>query len=93
MNIELTLEQKDFIRRAVETGRVQRAEQAVEQALALWVERERRRTEILEATDRAKASLARGEGVPITPDSMRELAEDVKRRGRARLAASGQAPG
>ena len=37
--------------------------------------------------DAAQASIDRGEGIEITQQSMRELAEDVKRRGRARLAA------
>jgi hypothetical protein len=55
--------------------------------MSRWVERERRRTEILAAVDAAEASLARGEGTVITRESMRELAEDINRRGRARLAA------
>jgi hypothetical protein len=55
--------------------------------MSRWVERERRRTEILAAVDAAEASLARGEGTVITRESMRELAEVVNRRGRARLAA------
>ena len=55
--------------------------------MTLWVERERRRTEILAAVDIAKASIDRGEGIEITQDSMRALAEDVKRSGRAQLAA------
>jgi hypothetical protein len=48
-----------------------------------WIERERRRTEILAAVDVAKASIGRGEGIEITEESMRLLAEDVKRGGRA----------
>jgi hypothetical protein len=39
---------------------------------------------IRHAVDAAEASLARGEGTAITRDSMRKLAEDVSRRGRAR---------
>lgn len=54
---------------------------------SLWEQRERRRSEILAAVDIAHASLERGEGIEITWESMRELAKDVKRRGRARLAA------
>ena len=54
--------------------------------MMLWVERERRRTEILAAVDIAKASIDRGEGMEITQESVRALAEDVKRRGRAQLA-------
>ena len=87
VQVELTAEQRDFIRRAVASGRVRNPEGAVQEALALWVERERRREEILAAIDQAEASLARGEGLVVTKSSMRELAEDVKRRGRARLVA------
>ena len=92
MKIELTPEQQDFVSLALKTGRIQRAEDAVQEAMLLWVERERRRTEILAAVDAAEASLARGEGTVITQESMRELAEDVNRRGRERLAAERQAP-
>jgi Arc/MetJ-type ribon-helix-helix transcriptional regulator len=91
MQIELTSEQQEFIRRAIETGRVKRTEEAVQQALELWVERERTREEILTAIDEAEASLGRGAGIIITKESMTELAEDVKRRGRARLAAEQKA--
>jgi Arc/MetJ-type ribon-helix-helix transcriptional regulator len=87
VEVELTAEQQDFIRRAVASGRVHNAQGAVQEALALWVKRERRREELLAAIDEAEASLARGEGLIITKSSMRELADDVKRRGRARLAA------
>jgi hypothetical protein len=45
------------------------------------------RTEILAAVDIAKASVDRGEGTEITQESMRALAEDVKRCGRTQLAA------
>jgi Arc/MetJ-type ribon-helix-helix transcriptional regulator len=92
MKIELTPEQQDFVRLALKTGRIQHAENAVQEAIALWVERERCRAEILAAVDAAETSLARGEGTVITQESMRELAEDVNRRGRARLAAERGAP-
>jgi len=85
MQIDLTPEQQDFVRQAVESGRFERAEDAVQAAIALWVERERRRTEILAAVEVAKASIGRGEGIEITQESMRALAEDVKRLGRAEL--------
>jgi putative addiction module CopG family antidote len=88
MEIVLTPEQQDFVRRAVESGRFERAEDAVQEALGLWVERERRRAEILAAVDAAQASIERGEGIEITQQSMRDLSEDIKRRGRVRLAAA-----
>jgi putative addiction module CopG family antidote len=87
MEVHLTPDQKVFVRQAIESGRFQREEDAVKEALSLWEERERTRAEVLIAVDEAEASLARGEGRAITQESMRELAEDVKRRGRARLAA------
>ena len=70
----------------IESGRFSHEEEAVQEALSLWEERERRRVEILAALDEADASLARGEGRPITEDSMKALAEDIKQRGRTRLA-------
>ncbi len=87
MDVRVTPDQEAFIRQAIESGRFHRPEDAVEEALNLWESRERTRAELLAAVDQAEASLVRGEGYPITPESMRQLAEDVKRRGRARLEA------
>jgi putative addiction module CopG family antidote len=92
MEVHLTPDQQAFVRQAIESGRFLREEDAVKEALSLWEERERTRAEILVAVDEAESSLARGDGRAITQDSMRELAEDVKRRGRARLAAEEQTP-
>ena len=86
MEVRLTPDQEAFVRQAIESGRLQRAEDAVEEALSLWEERERTRAEILAAVDTAEASLARGEGrVIANKQAVRELASDVKRRARARL--------
>jgi putative addiction module CopG family antidote len=87
MEIELTADQRAFARHAVEAGRLGSEEEAVKEALALWEERERRRVEFRATIDEARASLARGEGRPITQESMRELSAAVKERGRARLIA------
>ena len=86
MNVELSVDQKAFARQAVETGRLHREEDAVQEALDLWEERERNRAQILASVDHAEASLARGKGREITEESMRQLASDVKQRGRLRLA-------
>ncbi len=90
MEVQLTPDQKAFVRQAIGSGRLRREEDAVKEALSLWEERERTRAEVLAAVDEAEASLVRGEGRPITQESMRELAGEVKRRGRARLAAEQQ---
>jgi Arc/MetJ-type ribon-helix-helix transcriptional regulator len=88
MELHLTPDQEAFIRQAIETGRLHREEDAVQEALSLWEERERRRLEILVAVDRAEASLARGEGRRITThEDVTQLAADIKRRGMTRLAA------
>jgi len=85
MEVQLTPHQQAFVRQAIESGRLRHEEDAVKEALSLWEERERRRVEILTAVDEAERSLAHGQALPITRKSIRELAENVKQRGRARL--------
>lgn len=92
MEVQLTPDQKAFVRQAIESGRISREEDAVKEALSLWEERERARAEMLASIDEAEASLARGEGRTLTPETVHELAEGVKGRGRARLAAERQTP-
>jgi putative addiction module CopG family antidote len=87
MEVYLTPDQEAFVRQGIAAGRFQNEADAVAEALALWEERERNRAEILAAVDAAEASIARGEGIEITEQSMRDLAERVKRRGRACLEA------
>jgi Arc/MetJ-type ribon-helix-helix transcriptional regulator len=87
MEVQLTSDQKAFARRAIESGRLRSEEEAVQEALTLWEDRERRRVEFLATLDRSRASLAGGEGRVITQESMRELAAEVRERGRARLIA------
>jgi Arc/MetJ-type ribon-helix-helix transcriptional regulator len=87
MDVQLTSDQKAFARRAIESGRLRTEQEAVIEALALWEERERQRAAFLMTLDDARASFAHGERRLITKDSMRELAEEVKERGRARLLA------
>jgi hypothetical protein len=65
------------------------ADEIVQEAVALWEERENARAlaEFRGSLDKAEASLAQGNGRVITQQSMRELAEEVHQRGLARLAA------
>jgi putative addiction module CopG family antidote len=87
MEVHLTPDQESFVRQAIASGRLSRAEDAIAEAMSLWEERERKRAEFMATLDDARASLARGEGRVITQQSMRELADEVKQRGLARLAA------
>ena len=85
MEIHLTADQEAFIREAIASGRYQRAEEAVQEALSLWEERERLRIEILVSIDKAEASVAAGRGIAITAESMQALAERAKKQGYERL--------
>jgi putative addiction module CopG family antidote len=85
MDVRLSPDQEAFVRQAIEAGRLRNAEDAVREALSLWEERERRRLEIVAAIEEADASIARGEGIEITAESMKALADQVKRSGRERL--------
>ena len=87
MNVDLTQDQRAFIRLAIESGRFRTEDEAVRDALSLWEARERKRAEILAALDEAETSLARGEGRPVTQKAMEALADQVKQQGRRRLAA------
>ncbi|HEY3846176.1 MAG TPA: hypothetical protein VGL95_03575 [Acetobacteraceae bacterium] len=93
MQITLTSDQEAFVLQAIKTGRFHRPEDAVTEALLLWEERELRRAEFIASLDEAEASLDREDGISITQESMKALAEDVKRRGRERRAAQRQPSG
>ena len=90
MDVHLTTNQQALMCQAIESGRVRDANAAVQEALALWEDRELTRADLIASIDAVEASIERGEGIDITEESMRLLAEDVKQRAHARLAA-GQA--
>jgi putative addiction module CopG family antidote len=87
MDVQLTPDQRAFARRAIESGRLHSEQDVVQEALALWEERERQRAEFLLTLEHARTSIARGEGRVVTQESVRQLAQEVKERGRARLLA------
>jgi putative addiction module CopG family antidote len=88
MNVDLTPDQQAFVQKAIESGRLATAEEAIEQALALWERRERRRLEIIAMIDEAEASLARGEGRVFTKETTPALIAEHKERLRQRIAAA-----
>lgn len=71
----------------MESGRLHSEEDAVQEALQLWEDRERKRVVFLATLDDAHNSLLQGAGRVITQESMLQLAQEVKDRGRACLAA------
>jgi Arc/MetJ-type ribon-helix-helix transcriptional regulator len=86
MEVHLADDQKAFIRQAIDMGRYTREEDAVQEAMHLWEKRERTRAGILAAVEVAEVSVAHGAGRAISEVAMQELANEVKQRGRARLA-------
>jgi Arc/MetJ-type ribon-helix-helix transcriptional regulator len=91
MDVQFTPDQEAFIVQAIESGRLHRREDAVQEAMSLWEERERRRAEILISVDQARASIARGRGRRIkSQQESADLIADIKRRGIARLEAERQ---
>ena len=87
MEVNLTADQKAFVRQAIESGRLHDEQEAVQEALALWEQRERARIELIASAESARVAHARAEDRPLTEDSVRELASEVKSRGRARFSA------
>jgi len=85
------IEQEAFIRNAIESGRLYRPEDAMQEAMALWNERERYRSEILAAIDEAEVSIAEGRSRRVTSRAESvDLAEAIKKRCLDRLTASKQ---
>jgi Arc/MetJ-type ribon-helix-helix transcriptional regulator len=87
VQVELDREQRELVERAIATGRIRRSEDAIQEALGLWIERERRREELLAALDEAEQSIQQGESMPLNKASLREMARDVKDGGRKRARA------
>jgi Arc/MetJ-type ribon-helix-helix transcriptional regulator len=63
MEVQLAPDQEAFVRQGIETRRYRRTEDAVQEALTNWEERERNRAGSLAAVDAAEASLSQGKGV------------------------------
>jgi putative addiction module CopG family antidote len=57
MEVQLTPDQKAFVRQAIASGRLLREEEAVREALALREHLERAHAEVLAAVDEAEASV------------------------------------
>ena len=89
MEVHLTPGQAALIREAVASGRLLREEDAAQEAMLLWEERERRRMQMNARVDSAAALLARGEDRIIKAcKDVTQLAEEIRRRGSERFSGS-----
>ena len=84
MEIILTPGQNAFVKHAIESGRLRRPEEAVEEALVLWGENERKRVEILKAINESESDIAAGRYSEYANATLPQLAEELKREARAR---------
>ena len=75
MNVTLSPKHEALIRRKVESGQFEDADDLVAEALRLWEEHDRL-TRLKAALASADDQYHRGEAVPLTP----ELIENIKRR-------------
>ena len=91
MEIRLPPEQEAHLAAiAASTGRS--TDELVQEAIQLWEQEQARAlAEFRKTLDDAEASIDRGEGIDITPESMRRLSKDVMERCRARLEAERKA--
>ena len=80
MNVSLTPELEAFVEQAVKSGRYGSASEAVREGLRMLEEREAKHQALKREIQKGLDS---GPGIPATP----EFYEDIKRRGRERLAA------
>ena len=88
MEVQLTEDQKAFVRQGIEMGRYSHEEDALREALSLWEERERYLAEIRAGIAVAEAQFARGEGRNISSkEESDQLADEINQRGMERLAA------
>jgi Arc/MetJ-type ribon-helix-helix transcriptional regulator len=84
MEVSLTPGQKAFVKYAIESGRLQSPEEAVEEALVLWEDHERKRMEILMAIDESESDITAGRYREYTNVTLPQLAGELKREARAR---------
>ncbi len=87
MEVHLSADQQAFVRQVVSSGRLQGEQEAVQEAFALWEERERRRMEILAGLDAAELDIALGRYSDYTDETLPQLATELKQEARARQAA------
>jgi Arc/MetJ-type ribon-helix-helix transcriptional regulator len=78
VQVDFTPDQEAFVQEAIRSGRLNRAEDAVRQALSLWERDERKRLEILAAFEESEADLESGNYADYTDENASRLAEELK---------------
>lgn len=84
MKLDLTPEQTAFIKHAIVSGRYLAPEEAINDAMELWLNRERARMEITASLDAAEADIAAGNYACYSAKELPGLADDLKHKARQR---------
>ncbi len=82
MQVDFTPDQEAFVNEAIRSGRLNRAEDAVRQALSLWEGEERKRLEILAAFDESDADVESGNYDDYADETIPQLAAELKAEAR-----------
>ena len=83
MEVQLTPDQEEFIRKGMDEGRYKSADEAVQEAMAIWEDAQRSRLELLAALAEGDADIEAGRYREYDANSSPSLAEELKREGRA----------
>ena len=86
MNVSLTPELEKLVQEKVASGLYQTAREVVREGLRLLKERDDRQTSLREAIQEGLTQLETGKYQEYTADTLADLAQAVKDRGRQRLA-------
>ena len=86
MNVSLTPELEKLVQEKVASGLYQTASEVVREGLRLLKERDDRQTSLREAIQEGLTQLEIGKYQEYTADTLADLAQAVKDRGRQRLA-------
>ena len=82
MNVRLTPDQEAFIRQGIERGEYRDSTDAVREALLMWEERQRSRSEIRLALEESEADIAASRYRDYTDETLPQLAEEIAREAR-----------
>ncbi len=83
MDIELSPRSEELVRQKIASGQYRDASEVLEEALLILEEHDRQRLEALRAAlDIAEEEIARGEGIPYTPELVAEMRQNARKMAR-----------
>ena len=93
MNVSLTPELEKLVNDKLKTGMYQTASEVIREGLRLLKDRDERQAQLRAQVRVGFDAIERGEYETYDESTTKELAQDIKRRGRKRLAQAGKKTG